>query len=150
MKVLLAVDGSAYGDAAVNEVAKRPWPAGTTIKVLSSVEPYIFPGSEAWIMPEGIYEESETVERNRAEAAIGKAAEILQRAHGASLEITTEIREGHAAAVILDEAESWGADLIIVGSHGYRGFKRFLLGSVSHAVATHAKCSVAIVRMPAA
>jgi nucleotide-binding universal stress UspA family protein len=38
------------------------------------------------------------------------------------------------------------ADLIVVGSHGYRGFKRFLLGSVSQAVASHAKCSVEIVR----
>jgi nucleotide-binding universal stress UspA family protein len=48
--------------------------------------------------------------------------------------------------VILDQAESWGADLIVLGSHGYSGWRRFLLGSVSHAVATHAHCSVEIVR----
>jgi nucleotide-binding universal stress UspA family protein len=47
---------------------------------------------------------------------------------------------------ILDEVEKWGADLIVLGSHGYRGWRRFLLGSVSHAVATHARCSVEIVR----
>jgi nucleotide-binding universal stress UspA family protein len=48
--------------------------------------------------------------------------------------------------VILDEAEKWDADLIVLGSHGYSGWQRFLLGSVSHAVATHALCSVEIVR----
>jgi nucleotide-binding universal stress UspA family protein len=48
--------------------------------------------------------------------------------------------------VILDEAERWDADLIVLGSHGYNGWQRFLLGSVSHAVATHAHCSVEIVR----
>jgi nucleotide-binding universal stress UspA family protein len=48
--------------------------------------------------------------------------------------------------VILDEAESWGADLIVVGSHGYRAWERFLLGSVSQSVVSHAKCSVEVVR----
>jgi nucleotide-binding universal stress UspA family protein len=48
--------------------------------------------------------------------------------------------------MILDEAERWGADLIVVGSHGYRAWERFLLGSVSQAVVSHAKCSVEVVR----
>jgi nucleotide-binding universal stress UspA family protein len=48
--------------------------------------------------------------------------------------------------VILEEARRWDADLIIVGSHGRRGFKRFLLGSVSEAVAMKAHCSVVVVR----
>jgi nucleotide-binding universal stress UspA family protein len=62
------------------------------------------------------------------------------------LEITTKITSGSAREVILDEAESWDADLIVLGSHGYGGWRRFLLGSVSHAVAMHAHCSVEIVR----
>ena len=48
--------------------------------------------------------------------------------------------------MIVEEAERWGADLILVGSHGYGSVKRFMLGSVSQAVATHAPCSVEIVR----
>jgi nucleotide-binding universal stress UspA family protein len=48
--------------------------------------------------------------------------------------------------LILEEAHKWGADLIVVGSHGRRGVNRFLLGSVSEAVASHARCSVEIAR----
>ena len=50
--------------------------------------------------------------------------------------------------LILDCAAEWGADLIIVGSHGRKGIARFVLGSVSEAVARYARCSVEIVRLP--
>jgi nucleotide-binding universal stress UspA family protein len=51
--------------------------------------------------------------------------------------------------LILQDADEWGADLIVCGSHGRRGLSRFLLGSVSEAIATHAKCSVEIIRQVA-
>ncbi|MFY9574809.1 MAG: universal stress protein [Blastocatellia bacterium] len=47
---------------------------------------------------------------------------------------------------MIDESNAWDADLIVVGSHGYRGLTKLWLGSVSQAVAAHAKCSVEIVR----
>ena len=56
------------------------------------------------------------------------------------------VASGSPKEVILDEADAFGADLIVVGSHGYGMVERFLLGSVSQAVALHAKCSVQIVR----
>lgn len=150
MKVLLAVDGSACSKAAVKEVARRPWPVGTIINVLSAIEPYLVTGTETWVMPESYYEASEQAEREQAQTTVNEAAELLRGAQGSAGEVISTVQAGHAPAVILDEAEKWGADLIVVGSHGYRGFKRFLLGSVSHAVATHAKCSVEIVRAPEA
>jgi nucleotide-binding universal stress UspA family protein len=48
--------------------------------------------------------------------------------------------------LILKEAEDWGANLIVVGSHGLRGLTRLLLGSVSETVAAHAPCSVEVIR----
>ncbi len=46
----------------------------------------------------------------------------------------------------MDEAEQWDADLIVVESHGYGNVEKFVLGPVSQAVASHAPCSVEIVR----
>ena len=48
--------------------------------------------------------------------------------------------------VILEDAKSWGAGLIVLGSHGRHGLERILLGSVAEAVAAHAHCSVQVVR----
>src|SRR5262249_28267797 len=135
-------------DVAVNSVAQRPWPVGTTIKVFSSIEPVFYSTTETWVMPESYYEEIEKAGQESAWRAVNKAAEKLCLAHGSSMEIIREVKGGHAKDAILEEAENWVADLIVVGSHGYRGFKRFMLGSVSHAVATHARCSVEIVRAP--
>ena len=70
--------------------------------------------------------------------------EIREREN--EVHISTEMIEGSPKEAILNEAESWGADLIVVGSHGYGGFQRFLLGSVSQAVALHARCPVEIAR----
>ena len=63
-----------------------------------------------------------------------------------TLKAAGEVVIGTAKGVILDEAEKWGADLIVLGSRGLGALDRFLLGSVSHAVTQHAKCSVEVVR----
>jgi len=83
-------------------------------------------------------------QKQNAEALVLKAAELL-RARG--LKVVATLEEGDPKSKILDVAEEWRADLIVVGSHGRRGFERFLMGSVSDAVARHAKCSVQIVRI---
>lgn len=148
MKILLATDGSKYSDAAVHEVARRPWPAGTVIKVLSAIELPFVPTTETWALPESYYSELEKSEKEKARAATDKAVAHLRTAQGSAVEIDAVMLDGKAEDVILDEAERWGANLIVVGSHGYSGFRRFLLGSVSNAIASHAKCSVEIVRVP--
>jgi len=147
MKILIAVDGSQCSDAAVEEVARRPWPAGSEVEVLSAVEPApAIAMPEAYVAPEGYYERIETMHRDRAQAAVEKAVIRIRAAHGAALLVRAEVHPGLPKEVILAEAERWKADLVVVGSHGYRGLMRLWLGSVSHAVASHARCSVEIVR----
>jgi len=146
MKILLATDGSDYSKAAVNSVAQRPWPEGSVVQIISAMEIPYAPTSDAWVLPDSYYKELERVAREQAEAAVDMAVERFKSVKSPGLEVTAKIISGSPKQVILDEAERWDADLIVVGSHGYSGWQRLLLGSVSHAVATHAHCSVEIVR----
>lgn len=70
------------------------------------------------------------------------------RENAPDLKVAVEALEGSPKTVIIEEAERWGANLIVLGSHGYGALKRFLLGSVAHAVVLHAPCSVEVVRRP--
>ncbi|MGE0131470.1 MAG: universal stress protein [Blastocatellales bacterium] len=145
LNILLAVDGSAGSDAAVNEIANRPWPEGSAVKVISAVEPPHPPLAGSLILPGSFIQEWEKAIEDRARAAVEKASARL-RASGQILEVLSETIPGSARDVILDEAEKWGADLIVLGSRGLGGFDRLLLGSVAQTVISHANCSVEIVR----
>jgi nucleotide-binding universal stress UspA family protein len=153
MKILLAVDGSNCGEAAASEVARRPWPAGTEVRVVSAVELPFVPTTETWALPDSYYSQLEQAGYEQAHRTVNGVVERLRATAAerpAPLEITSHVVTGSARDVILGEADEWGADLIVVGSHGRRGLQRFLLGSVSQAVAAHAHCSVEIVRCRAA
>ena len=140
MRILLAIDGSNCSDMAVKTVAKRSWPAGSIVRVLSVLEPMTLPVPEAVTVSASWYE----AVRRSAYADINRSVTVLKQP--AVFEIETAIRVGTPENVIVQEAEDWHADLIIVGSHGRGRAGRFLLGSVSQAVALRARCSVEIVR----
>ena len=149
MKILLAVDGSPCSDAAVEEVGRRPWPEGSSIKVLSAFElptPLAPLTPEAWSLPINYFEEMDVALRKQAQNVVDHAIQNLKSKLSKTVSLDGALVPGPARMAILDEAESWGADLIVVGSHGYRAWERFLLGSVSQAVVSHAKCSVEVVR----
>ncbi len=96
-----------------------------------------------------IYDGLEQAMHERARAAVEKAtAKLLADSDGRILHVTMGVLSGVPKRAILEEAERFGADLIVVGSHGHGMLERFLLGSVSQAVALHATCSVEIVRSP--
>ena len=149
MKILLAIDGSPCSERAVEEVARRPWPADSQVRVVSVVEPPMPLVSEPYMGAVGYFEEAERLKREQAVEVLERAAVKLRGADGSTgLQVSTEVLTGSPKRVIVEEAEAWGADLIVVGSHGYKSWERMLLGSVSQAVAAHAECSVEIVRCP--
>lgn len=146
MKIVLAIDGSTCSDAAVDEVARRCWPADSQVRIISVIEPPAPLTSGPWTYANS-YEELEAAERSQVEKTLALAAAKLRESkESGQLGITTEVIVGSPKRVIVEEAEKWSADLIVVGSHGYRSWERMLLGSVSQAVALHAECSVEIVR----
>ncbi len=145
MKILLAVDGSPGSDVAVGKVPARPWPAGSSVKIISVVELLTTVTPENFWVPDSYYLKLEQSLQAQARNAIERAEAQFQAAES-PLEITTEIINGVAKEVIVEEADRWGADLIVIGSHGNQGLKRFWFGSVADAVASHAHCSVEIAR----
>jgi nucleotide-binding universal stress UspA family protein len=81
----------------------------------------------------------------RTQTAIRRTEKIItDTGLKASEMISVELAEPEA--LILAEAGRWGADLIVVGSHGRRRFNPLLLSGVSESVAMHAGCSVEVIR----
>jgi nucleotide-binding universal stress UspA family protein len=148
MKILLAVDGSEFSQAAVDEIIRRPWPPETEVRVLSVIHPFPYiPAPDPAFLTAAAHFDSLNEERKRAARDADQAAQRI-REKAPALRVGVESIEGSPKKMIVEEAERWGADLIVLGSHGYGAVKRFLLGSVSHAVVLHAPCSVEIVRGP--
>lgn len=143
MKILIAIDGSESSDVAVEEVAKRPWPTDSVVRIISVAETLPL---EALSLPPRYREYIERAARRRAETIVEHAIARLRDTDARLLPISSTVVIDSPKDAIVEEAERWGADLIVVGSHGYRGPERALLGSVSQAVATQAKCSVEIAR----
>ena len=125
-RVLLATDGSQTSMAAAEALVGRPWPTESEFRIVSVEEPWAIKSS-----------------RLEPQESVTSAEQVLT---AAGLKATGAVLSGKAKEVILEEARKWDADLIVVGSHGRRGIKRFLLGSVSEAVAMNAHCSVVVVR----
>lgn len=146
MKILLAVDGSPCSDDAVAEVVRRPWPPGSEIMVLAAFDLAMPPSPDAWAVSPSYLGELDRAASEHARAIVDHVKTRLTDSFGNQVDVTSRYAAGSPQSVILDESESWGADLIIVGSHGYRAWERFLLGSVSQSVVSHAKCSVEVVR----
>jgi nucleotide-binding universal stress UspA family protein len=96
-----------------------------------------------WYDAGGSLEEANRQITKQAEQLTRKIGEAV-RASGLTVEMV--VRRGDPRSVILEEAKEWDADLIVVGSHGYTGIKRLLLGSVAQSVVSHAPCSVEVVR----
>ena len=145
MRILLAVDGSRFSDLAISEVSTRPWPADTEIKIVTAFQVPITPSPEVWTISDEYYPALEQIAREQAQSIVNTAVAKLREALPQSLSLTGEALNGPPREVILDEADRWNADLIVMGSHGYGAWQRLLLGSVSQAVVSHANCSVEVV-----
>ena len=146
-RIVIGVDGSAVSLAAVRASASRQWIAGSEAHVIVVCDPLTLTVTGSLIPPvAGAVEEINKEERVRATKIAEEAAEELRKSN---LAVLTVIEAGNPKQVLVEHAERWGADSIFVGSTGFNSrVERYLLGSVSAAIAARAHCSVEVVREP--
>ena len=124
MKILLCTDGSADATRAAQFGLRLARRGVDALQVL------------------GVIEDDEDAERLIRNALTALETELL--ASGVVFE--TNMRRGHAAEQILDEAAAWGADLIVIGRLGRRGLTRLIMGGTATRIIQYARCSVLLVK----
>ena len=145
VRIVVGTDGSDPSYEALRAVAARKWPRGSEVKVVLVDDP-LAPEFLGKVIPplESMLEEDRQEERAWVERISKDAIKILR---SASIKVTCVVREGDPKRELPKVAEEWGADCIFVGSAGFSNrFERFVLGSVSAAVAARAHCTVEVVR----
>jgi nucleotide-binding universal stress UspA family protein len=148
-RILAATDFSAPGDAAVREAFELARQGGARLDLLHVIahDPVPNPLYAHYEVDDARLPEEHA--RLRQQLA-GRLADLApDAARGASLTVTTHVREGAPTGVILALADECGADLLVVGTHGHDGLEHLILGSVAERLVRHAHCSVLVVRATA-
>lgn len=147
MKVLFATDGSEFSKDALDQcVHIVQGDKANELRIISVFAPVV-PATEPFAMSAEYIAELDEMARKQAEEIVSRAAaEVREKLPGSTEKITTIAVMGSPGRAIVQEAEDWGADLIVTGSHGLGFWKRALLGSVSTSIIHHAPCSVMVVR----
>lgn len=141
MKVLLATDGSKSAEDAAGLLARLPH---TQPLILTVLAVKYFPGFQSNIdHAEWVRVGGEQFSMNKSKEACKRIEAMFQ---GADVQVESLVLEGHPGITIVEQAKSRDVDLIVVGAQGHSFFERAILGSVSDFVATHASCSVLVVR----
>jgi nucleotide-binding universal stress UspA family protein len=143
-RIIIGADGSPGSDAAVNEVARRNWPRGTEVRIVSAFR-LLMPAAFGYAIPQVMHAVDESNERYEAELrkAVDAAADRLT---AAGLLASGVVQNGDPKSVLVEAAREWNADSIFVGAKGMSKLERLLLGSVSTGVAARADCSVEVIR----
>ncbi|PYQ10846.1 MAG: universal stress protein [Acidobacteria bacterium] len=144
MRILIAYDGSPDSEVAVDEVVARPWPKGSPVRLVTVIETPLatLPPNFEFYGPLIV-----GVESSLREEGYQRIQKALAKFRGREdLETSYELKDGSPKSSLLEAIRDWAADLVVVGSHGSTRLERLFLGSVSHALVTHAPCSVEVVR----
>lgn len=148
MKILLALDDSRSSHAALRVIASQFQPKRNQVRIYHVVEE-ITAYLSAGMVPH-LVDQAARIEEDRRKQAKQMVHRAVLSLSKAGFRTSEAVETGDPKEKIIGQGETWGADLIVLGSHGWKGLNRFLLGSVSEAVSRHAPCSVQIVRAPLA
>jgi nucleotide-binding universal stress UspA family protein len=146
VRIVIGMDGSPASYAAVRAVAERNWPAQSQARVVVVDDPLqpTLVGELIPLVAESV-DSNNRMDRGQIQKFAEDAAKLIR---SGNLHASVAIEEGDPKHVLPKVAEQWGANSIFVGATGFSNrFERFMLGSVSSAVAARAHCSVEVVRL---
>jgi nucleotide-binding universal stress UspA family protein len=148
MKILIATDGSQFSQDAIKTACDfAEGRKEVSFRLISVYEPQVPMVAEPYALSAEYYQRLDDLAKQNAEDAANAGANFIRnRFPDAPLEVSTSVELGAPARMIVEEAENWKPDLIVVGSHGHGFWGRLALGSVSDAVLHHARCSVLVAK----
>jgi nucleotide-binding universal stress UspA family protein len=143
-RILVPIDGSPTSNLGLNEAIKLAKDQGAKLRLFHLVDEYIAVSSGDGVM----LDTGDLLESLRQGGKkIIEKAEALARRNGLTPEsVMIESFGGRAADYIVEQAKKWGADLIVLGTHGRRGVKRLVMGSDAEHVVRMARVPVLLVR----
>ena len=144
MRVLIAFDGSAGAAQAVALGEGIDWPAGSMIRVVSVMEP-----TTLQLLPWAMGAAAAPVLGQDVIASIeAEQSTVVGRLSAPDRVVDSVLLRDRPASGLVDQAQSFSADLVIVGSRGHGTIASLLLGSVSAEVVDRAPCPVLVARRP--
>lgn len=144
MKIIVALDGSPSSEPAFEALKKLKWPGGTEIKLLAVVSKSDDASGFAGKRSASATEHDREIVEGATETLESMAQKL--RTQLPQCIITDEVRQGDAKSKIVEQAEDWTAELIVMGSRGIKGIQSMLLGSVSQSVVAQSPCPVIVAR----
>lgn len=143
-KILVPVDGSETSDKALEHAARLAALCGAEIRLLHIVDPLVY--ANGFERPR-VYLDQVLPAMVRAGHRILATARKSLEAHGVPCDCHLVECDGHRVSeLIIAHARSWGADLIVMGTHGRRGVNRLLMGSDAESVVRTSPVPVLLVR----
>lgn len=143
MKILVTVDGSECSSLAIDNIVQRHWGDDDRFMVLTVVEP--LPREFGFLREQQPDSKVEAALIAQYQAFADAGAAVLSNKFP-NMKVETQVGRGPVAATIVNCASAWGADLIVMASHGRKGFQRILIGSVAEEVLKLAHCSVEVIK----
>jgi len=145
MKVLLAINGSESSQGAAQMVIEQARPGKTEVRVLYVNRPPTLLVAREMV---GYDATLENVWEMQADAAKTMVEKVAERVRASGVQASSSVEPGEPRTKILQVAEKWHADLIVMGSDQPTRLAGYLSGGIPEAVARRAHCSVEIVRAP--
>jgi nucleotide-binding universal stress UspA family protein len=145
MRVLLAIDDSESSEAATQMVIEQAQPGKTEVRVLNVLRPPTLLVAREMV---GYNPSLGNTWEAQAEAAGALVESVAAKVRAKGVETTSSVEIGEPRAKILEVAQAWQANLIVLGSDQRTRLAGYLSGGIPEAVARRACCSVEIVRAP--